>query len=102
MEIISSPLSVLVAVAFGALWTLALASWFAVVVYGFKAVRQLRPGVRLWSRATLWNLANALLRSDLLTEQGRRCRSRCLRALLVFVACVGSLVLIGALTGALK
>ena len=28
----------LVAIAFGALWTLALASWLAVVVYGFKAV----------------------------------------------------------------
>jgi hypothetical protein len=53
----SSSLSVLVVVAFVALWTLALVSWFAVVLYGFKAVRQPRPGVRLWSRATLWNPA---------------------------------------------
>jgi hypothetical protein len=43
----SSSLSVLVVVAFVALWTLALVSWFAVVLYGFKAVRQPRPGVRL-------------------------------------------------------
>jgi hypothetical protein len=98
----SSSLSVLVTVAFGALWALALVSWFAVVVYGFKAVRQPRPGVRLWSRATLWNPANALLRSELLTEQGRRDRSRCLRALLLFVACVSSLLFVGALTGTLK
>ncbi len=98
----SSSLSVLVVVAFGALWTLAVASWFAFVVYGVKAVRQPRPGVRLWSRATLWNPANALLRPELLTEQGRRHRSRCLRALLVFVGCVGSLLFVGALTGTLK
>lgn len=98
----SAALTVLVTVAFGALWTLALVSWFAVVVYGFKAVRQARPGVRLWSRATLWNPANALLRSDLLTEQGRRYRSRCFRALFVFVACVGSLLVVGAVTGTLK
>jgi hypothetical protein len=93
---------VLVVVAFVALWTLAVASSFTVVVYGFKAVRQPRSGVRLWGRATLWNPANALLRPELLTEQGRRHRSRCLRALLVFVACVGSLLFIGALTGTLK
>jgi hypothetical protein len=98
----SSSLSVLVVVAFVALWTLAHVSWFAVVLYGFKAVRQPRPGVRLWSRATLWNPANALLRPELLTEQGRRHRSRCLWALLVFGACVRSLLFVGALTGTLK
>lgn len=98
----SSSLSVVVTVAFGALWTLALVSWFAVVVYGFKAMRQPRPGVRLWSRGTLWNPASALLRSDLVTEQGRRYRSRCLRALFVFVACVATLLVVGAVTRTLK
>ena len=102
MEIPSSSLRMLVVVVFGAVWTLALASWFAMVVYGFKAVREPRPGVRLWSRATLWNPANALLRPEFLTAQGQRYRTRCFRALLVFVASVGGLLLVGALTGALK
>jgi hypothetical protein len=102
MEIASSSLRMLAIVVFGAIWTLALTSWFAMIVYGFKAVRQPRPGVRLWSRATLWNPANALLRPEFLTEQGQRYRSRCFRALLVFVASVGSLLFVGALTGTLK
>ena len=102
MGISSSSLSVLVTVVFGTIWMLAVASWFAMVVYGFKAVRHPRSGVLIWSRATLWNPANALLRSEFLTEEGQRYRSRCFRALLVFVASVGSLLFVGALTGTLR
>jgi hypothetical protein len=97
-----SILSTIVIIAFGVLWTLAVASWVAVVVYGVKALREPRPGVRLCSRATLWNPANALIRAELLTEQGRRYRAKCLRALLLFGACVGGGLLIGSLTGTLK
>ncbi len=98
----SLPRNMRVSIAFGALWTLAFVSWFAVVAYGLKAVRQPRPGVRVWSRATLWNPMNMLLRPELLTEQGQRYRKSCLRALLVFVACVLAVFFVGALTGALK
>lgn len=80
----------------------ALGSWLGIVVYGLKAIRRPRPGVALWSRTTLWNPANALLRPELLTDEGRLYRERCLRALLVFVACVTSGLVISTVFGGLK
>src|SRR5215470_1512383 len=80
----------------------AFGSWLGVVVYGFRALRRPRPGVSLWSRTTVWNPANALLRPELLTADGRRYRDRCLRALFVFVTCIVSGFLVGAVARSLQ
>ena len=93
---------ILGAILFIALVVVALGSWLGIVVYGLKAIRRPRPGVALWSRTTLWNPANALLRPELLTHEGRLYRDRCLRALLVFAACVASGLLMGIVSGGLK
>jgi len=82
----------------GVYWTLlavGIASWLAAVFFGFQAVRMPRHGASLWSRATLWNPFNALLRPELLTERGQFYRRRCFRALLIFGFSVGSLFFIG-------
>lgn len=99
---ISSALGVLLVLGAGAAWTLALGSWLAAVVYGIKAIRRPRAGILLWGRATMWNPANALLRPQLLTEDGQRYRTRCFRAVLIFVACVSSGLVIGAVSSGLK
>jgi hypothetical protein len=97
-----APLSALLTVGLVAVWVLGLASWVATVVYGFKAIRRSRPGVSLWTRATLWNPTNTLLRPELLTEEGRRYRGRCLCAAPLFVGCVACVLVAGAVTGNLK
>jgi len=74
-------------------------AWFAILIYGFKAVRRARPGVQLWGRETLWNPWNVLLRPSLLTEEGRAYRRKCFLAVGVFTACVGVPLLLAALTG---
>jgi hypothetical protein len=76
----------------------ALGSWIAILVYGLKAVRRPLPGIGLWSRSTLWNPANVLLWPERLTPEGQRYRGLCLRAVLVFMACVASGLLIGFIT----
>jgi hypothetical protein len=50
-----------------------------------------------YSRATLWNPLNAMLRPDLLSEAGRRSRRLALRGLVVFAAayvCAGGFALV--------
>lgn len=50
-----------------------------------------------YSRATLWNPMNAMVRPDLLSEAGRRSRRLALRGLLVFAAayvCAGAFGLV--------
>lgn len=58
-------------------------SWVLAVYYGYKAITNARPGVRLWGPETFWNPANVILRTDLLTEEGRSYR----RKLGIAVAC---------------
>src|SRR3972149_4888259 len=98
----SAALGVLLAVSAAAAWLLALAFWLATVIYGIKAIRRPRGGISLWGRATTWNRANGLLRPELLTDDGQRYRSRCLRAVLIFVASVGSGLVIGAVAEQFK
>ncbi len=80
----------------------ALVAWLAILVYGFKAVRRARPGVKLWSRETMGNPVNLLLRPSLLTREGRTYRSKCIFAVGAFVVCVGVPLLVAALTGKLR
>lgn len=74
-------------------------AWFAIIIYGFKAIRRVRPGVEPWGRGTLWNPVNVLLSPGLLTEEGLRYRHKCLVSIGVFIACVGIPLLIAAITG---
>lgn len=85
-----------------AVWLAALVAWFAGIVYGIKAIRRARPGVKLWGRDTLWNPANVLFSSNLLTVEGLRYRRKCFMSAGIFVACVCSTLLVAALTGQLK
>lgn len=87
--------------AFAAAWVAAAVSWFAMVIYGFKAVMSARPGVSLWSRETRWNPANVLLRSELLTPEGLEYRRKGLIALGVFVVATGVPLLLAAIMGRL-
>ncbi len=73
-----------------------------VIFYGIRAVRNTRSDVKVWSRATLWNPANVLLRQELLTPEGLRYRRRCLGALIVFAAFVMLPFMIGMIIAALK
>lgn len=91
-----------VLVVFIAIWVTAFLAVLAVVVYGTMAIRHVRPGLNRRGRDTLWNPANVLLRSNLLTETGLRYRRKCFIALCIFVACVGSTLLIAAITGQLR
>ena len=77
----------------------ALIAWLACVVYAIKAIRRARPGVNLWGRDTLWNPANVLLNSTMLTDEGLRYRRKSLKSLAIFIVCVGSILLLGAGTG---
>ena len=54
--------------------------YIAGFVYGFKALRRPAPGVRLFSRRTLWHPVNALFEPDLLSEQGNIYRMKCFRS----------------------
>jgi hypothetical protein len=83
-------------------WLIAVLAWFAALIYGFKAVRRARPGVKLWGRDTMWNPANVLLGSSLLTEEGLRYRRKCFVAIVIFIACVGVPLVVAAITGQLK
>ncbi len=74
-----------------------LASWFAVLIYGFKAIRRARPGVGIWGRETLWNPANLLLRPKLLTEKGCAYRRKCFLAVAIFFVSTGLPVIIAAI-----
>lgn len=85
-----------------AVWLAALVAWFAGIVYGIKAIRRARPGVKLWGRDTLWNPANVLFSSNLLTVEGLRYRRKCFMSAGIFVACVCGTLLVAALTGQLK
>ena len=89
-------------VGFAAALFAAFVAWFAIIIFGFKAIRRVRPGVELWGRGTLWNPANVLLSPSLLTEEGLRYRHKCLVSIGVFIACVGIPLLIAAITGQLK
>ncbi len=84
---------------FVVLWLVAVLSWFAIVTYGFRAMLNAKPGVRLWSRMTLWNPANIFLRPNLLTEEGRAYRRRCFFAVLVFTISIGFGLITLAVTG---
>jgi hypothetical protein len=98
----SQVLSSAVLVGFVAAWLTALVACFASVVYGIKAIRRARPGVKLWGHDTLWNPANVLLSSNLLTADGLRYRRKCFMSVGIFVACVGGTLLVAAITGQLK
>ena len=91
-----------VLVGFVAIWLAAFIAFLAAVVYGIKAVRCARSGVNLWGRDTLWNPANALLSSSMLTDEGLLYRRKCFKSAGIFVACVGGTLLVAALTGQLK
>jgi hypothetical protein len=88
--------------AFVAILVVAVVSWGFVIVYALKAVRHTRTGVRMWSRATLWNPANVILQPELLTEEGLLYRRKCLRALLVFTTSVAIPLAIRTIAAALK
>lgn len=83
-------------------WITAVLAWFASIVFGFKAIRRMRPGVKLWGRGAMWNPANALLNSNLLTEEGLRYRRKCFLSVGVFIACVVIPLLVAAVTGQLR
>ena len=83
-------------------WITAVLAWFASIVFGFKAIRRTRPGVKLWGRGTMWNPTNALLNSNLLNEEGLRYRRKCFLSVGVFIACVVIPLLVAAVTGQLK
>ena len=87
---------------FIAIWLTAIVTLIACVVYAVKAIRCARPGIRLWGRDTLWNPANVLLSSNMLTEKGLRYRRKCLISLGIFVVCVGGTLLLAAITGQLR
>ncbi|HEY9512256.1 MAG TPA: hypothetical protein VIQ48_06750 [Rhodanobacter sp.] len=86
-------------VGFATAWFAAVLAWFASIVFGFKAIRRTRSGVK---RGTMWNPANALLNSNLLTEDGLRYRRKCFLSVGVFIACVVVPLLVAAVTGQLK
>jgi hypothetical protein len=83
-------------------WVTAALAWFASIVFGFKAIRRTRPGVKLWGRGTMWNPANALLNSNLLTEEGLRYRRKCFLSAGVFIACVVIPLSVAVVTGQVK
>ena len=91
-----------VLVAFVAVWLTALIALLACVLYAIKAIRHTHPSVNLWGRDTLWNPANVLLSSTMLTDEGLRYRRKCLKALCIFIACVGGTLLVAAVTGQLR
>ena len=98
----SQALVAIALVGFVVAWVTGVLAWFAIIVYGFKALRRARPGVKLWGRDTMWNPANALLNSNLLTEEGLRYRRKCFLSAAVFIACVVIPLLVAAVTGQLK
>jgi hypothetical protein len=87
---------------FVAIWLTAVITLLTCVVYAVKAIRCARPGIWLWGRDTLWNPANVLLSSNMLTEKGLRYRRKCLISLGIFVVCVGGTLLLAAITGQLR
>jgi hypothetical protein len=89
-------------VIFAAFWLTAVIALFAFVVYAVKAIRCARPGVNLWGRDTLWNPANVLLGTNLLTDEGQQYRRRCFKSLGIFTALVGGTLLVAAISGQLK
>lgn len=88
--------------AFVAVWLATAVTFFACAIYAIKAIRCARPGVKFWGRDTLWNPANALLSSGMLTDEGLRYRRKSLKSLGIFIACVGGTLLLGAIMGQLK
>jgi hypothetical protein len=95
----SQVLEGVVLTAFVAVWLAAITIFFACVIYAIKAIRCVRPGINLWGRDTVWNSANTLLSSGMLTDKGLRYRRKSLKSLGIFIACVGGTLLFAAITG---
>jgi hypothetical protein len=98
----SQAIAVAAQIGFVVIWFVGVLAWFTAIVCGFKAVRRTRPGVNVRGRETLWNPANVLLRTSLLTEEGLRYRRKCFVAVVVFIACIGVPLLIAGITGQLR
>jgi hypothetical protein len=69
------------------------------LVFGFEAVRNARPGVNLWGRETMWNPGNVLVFPGMLTDEGRRYRRKCFLAVLWFIVPIGATMVLAAVTG---
>lgn len=66
------------------------------VFFSIRMTFQFKQRGIAYSRATLWNPLNAMVRPDLLSEAGHRSRRLALRGLLVFVGayvCAGGFAL---------
>jgi hypothetical protein len=83
-------------------WMGSLAAWVAVVVYGLGVLRNVLPGVSLWSSQFAYNPANVVFHPELLTRKGVFYRRRLGWAVAVFVGLVLGSLLLGALTGSLR
>jgi hypothetical protein len=80
-----------------------LAAWVSIGVYGLKVLRNVLPGVSLWSRQFGYNPANVVcFHPELLTPEGVIHRQRLGWAVVIFVGLVLGTLLLGALTGNLR
>ncbi len=76
----------------------ALGAWYAIVVYSFMMVRQIRSGVPRWGRSLIYNPFNVVFRPDLLTDRGLAYRRRLGWAVAAFVCIVLGGFIVGSLT----
>ena len=74
-------------------------AWVCMLVFGFEAVRNVRPDVNLWGRETMWNPGNVLIFPGMLTDAGARYRRKRIVAVLWFVVPIGTTMLLAAITG---
>lgn len=70
---------------FVALWLTAASSLLWALVFAIRMTFQSQSRGVAYSKATLWNPMNAMFQPSLLSDAGRRSRTRALRGLLVFL-----------------
>ena len=76
------------------LWLTGACSLVWALIFAIRMTFQFQEKGVAYSKATLWNPMNAMLRPSLLSDAGRRSRTRALRGSLVFL---GAFVVLGCL-----
>lgn len=77
-------------------------AWVVAVVFMFKTIANRKPHVDLWRDAPMRNPWNIMLDSNLLTDEGLRCRKIALKAVVWFTIPTLLVLILAAVMGLLN
>jgi len=90
------------AIAFPMTMLIAPVAWVYVIVFSFKTIANRKPHIDLWRDAPMRNPWNIMLDSNLLTDEGLRCRAVAMKALAWFTIPILLVLTLAAAAGKLN